>query len=70
MESLDKVGDAFLTITNLPPSKLKLFSRFSSISMVSPYPASAVLGPTISCSNSNHILSPALAAAQPGELIP
>lgn len=70
MESLDKAGAASLTITNLPPNKLKWFSRFSNISMVSPYPTSVVLGPTISHSYSNHILSPALAVAQPGGLIP
>lgn len=70
MESLDKAGAASLTIINLLPNKLKLFSRFSSISIVSPYSTSAVLCLTISHSYSNHILSPALAVAQPGGSLP
>lgn len=47
-----------------PTSQLELFSSSSGISMATPSPTSAALGLSISCS-SNHILCPALAAAQP-----
>lgn len=58
-----------LTSTYLPPNELK-FSTFSSISMISPNPTSAVLDPTISHSHSNRIFSPALAVGAHSPRLP